>query len=141
MYTMSKIILVFFIIELNILQNFAGGCFLAPKLEVYIIHYLPPNSEPLKLHCASKDNDLGNHTMYDANQEFHWRFCENIIPNTLFFCHLWWGSKDIAFDAFRSKLIEDDIDTYYWIAMSDGIYFSYDDKFPNYLMKKYDWNG
>ncbi|KAI3458905.1 hypothetical protein Pfo_015568 [Paulownia fortunei] len=136
-YTMIKILLLFLFVEVNILQEFVAGCFLTLKHDVHIKNYLPPNSAPLKLHCASKNDDLGYHTLY-TNQEFHWSFCENFFPNTLFFCHLWWGSKDKAFDSFKESTTKPSSQSY-WIAMSDGIYFFDNSYLP--VVKKYDWNN
>ncbi|KAK6137915.1 hypothetical protein DH2020_028341 [Rehmannia glutinosa] len=118
----------------------ASACFL-PRLKyyVYVINNLPPNStEPLKLHCASKDNDLGYHTL-TLNQNFNFNFCDNPFA-TVFFCHLWWGNKNKAFDAYsarwnRNPCIEHHC---YWATKSDGIYFS-DAYPPDNLVKGYDW--
>ena len=90
---------------------------------VYVINNLPPNSAPLKLHCASKDDDLGYHTL-STNQDYHWSFCDDVIPKTLYFCHLWWGSKNQAFDAYKQTWVRPGSNQHYWVAKSDGIYFS-----------------
>ncbi|CAA0830055.1 Plant self-incompatibility protein S1 family [Striga hermonthica] len=76
-------------------------CFFTRKFTVHVTNKLPPKSDPLKLHCGSKDDDLGFHTL-SPNQSFSWGFCENFVPNTLFFCHIWWGyNKDIGFESFN----------------------------------------
>ncbi|PIN24465.1 hypothetical protein CDL12_02816 [Handroanthus impetiginosus] len=131
---MIKIFLLF--LEINILQLFVSGC--SPwtwKHEVHITRYLPPNSSSLKLHCASKNDDLGYHTL-SKNQDFHWSFCENIIPNTLFFCHL--GSKEKAFNAFKTKWTRRAESKHYWLAKSDVIYY-YDDLSQTTEIKRFDW--
>lgn len=53
---------------------------------------LPQNSPPLMVHCASKNDDLGNHTL-TFNQEFSWKFCENFFWNTLLHSEATWGKK------------------------------------------------
>ncbi|KAI3470518.1 hypothetical protein Pfo_027181 [Paulownia fortunei] len=135
---MMKILFLFFLIAFNIFQGFAHKCFLTWKRQVHVMNNLPSNSPPLKLHCASGDDDLGYHTLR-VNQDFNWTFCENFYPNTLFFCHLWWGSKQKTFDAFSSKWIGPDSKHHYWIAKSDGIYFSYSNN-PQSFTKKFSWN-
>ncbi|KAK4489713.1 hypothetical protein RD792_000347 [Penstemon davidsonii] len=90
----------------------------------------------LRLHCASGDDDLGFHTT-PVNFDFKWHFCDNFWGNTLFFCHLWWGSKNISFDVFKSSMDYDCGPDCYWEVKSDGIYFSVNP--TEYLEKKYSW--
>ncbi|KAI3470517.1 hypothetical protein Pfo_027180 [Paulownia fortunei] len=138
-YIMMKVLSLLFFVVFNIFQATAHKCFLTHKIEVHVINNLPSNSAPLTLHCASGDNDLGHHTLA-VNQDFNWSFCENIYyPNTLFFCHLWWGSKQRAFEVFNSKWVQPDSTQHYWLAKSDGIYFSYSNS-PQTFTKRYDWN-
>ncbi|KAL2459129.1 S-protein-like protein 1 [Forsythia ovata] len=114
----------------------ANSC-LTQAYKVSVLNGLPQGSSPLKLHCASGNDDLGFHTL-NINQDFSWKFCESIIQNTLFFCHLWWGSKNIAFDAFSSNSIEDCPEgVCLWVAKSDGIYFRFN--VIGQLEKKYSW--
>ncbi|KAL6527146.1 hypothetical protein OROGR_016236 [Orobanche gracilis] len=95
-------------------------CFFTPKGAVRIINGLPENSPPLKIHCASGDDDLGFHDL-GVNQDFKWSFCQNMVTNTLFFCHLWWGSKNRAFVAYDSRCTSI-CSKCTWTAKSDGIY-------------------
>lgn len=104
---------------------------------IHVVNNLPPKSAPLTVHCASGDNDLGTHTL-SVNQAFTWGFCESFVSQTLFFCHLWWGSKDIAFNVFTPELSKRCDEHCYWAAKSDGIYFSGSYP-PGKLEKKYDW--
>lgn len=138
---MKNFLLLFLLVEISILGDFFvdGICIFTAKHRVHVLSNLPPDSEPLKIHCASGDDDLGIHILY-PNQDYTWKFCLNFIPNTLFFCHLWWGSKDRAFEVFREKLNKVPKDQSWWIAKSDGIYFS-DTEQPTELKKKYDWNN
>lgn len=115
-----------------------------PKVyEVKILNEIHPSYVPMKIHCASRDDDLGNHTLlYLTN--FIWHFRPAVIGSTLFFCHFWWGKKEAVFDVFSekwSKICETpDQNLCLWVARIDGIYFTnnlyYEDKD---LVKKYTW--
>lgn len=118
---MKKIMLLFLIVESSILQHFVNGCFMTAKEHIYVVNNLLPNSAPLKLHCASGDNDLENHILY-PDQDFHWSFCANILPTTLFFCHLWWGSKEKAFDVYNEKFFLKTTNYWWWVVKNDGYY-------------------
>lgn len=124
----------------NLLQTMAESklnCRITDKYEVHVVNNLPSN---LRLHCASGDNDLGHHIL-GRNTDFHWEFCESYLGNTLFFCHLFWGSKDIAFDVFRSQdKRRCPRGACFYAAKPDGIYFSgyYP---PRALEKIYDWKN
>ncbi|KAL3649783.1 hypothetical protein CASFOL_006186 [Castilleja foliolosa] len=121
-------------------------CFFTPKFDVDIANKLPSNSAPLKLHCASKNNDLGYHIL-PINDQFNINFCRNVGMSTLFFCHLWWGSKDLGFRAFDRKTMgfcDEDKGICYWEVRDDGLYYI---KFTppasgktNYFVKYRDWN-
>ncbi|GER28946.1 plant self-incompatibility protein S1 family [Striga asiatica] len=93
------------------------GCF-TDEYEVHLINRLP--YPRLKFHCASGDNELGYHKVV-PNFDFHWKFCENIWKKTLYFCHLWWEDKEIAFDIFTSKHSNRcRISECFWEARKDG---------------------
>ncbi|KAL7124374.1 hypothetical protein ABFS83_14G044400 [Erythranthe nasuta] len=108
------------------------------KTDVHIYNDLPKNSKSLLLHCASKNDDLGNHTLYPG-QEFSWSFRTNIVSTTLFFCHFWWGSKQSAFDVFDSNwYFTYDINNY--MVKEDGFYFSNDgDDHEKGVRKRSSW--
>lgn len=113
----------------------AAFCVLTARYEVQVFNELSPTSSPLLLHCASRNDDIGQHILY-ANQNLKWHFCGRLFGRTLFFCHLWWGSKYQAFDVFNSgwaNFCFHGICT--WEAKSDGIYFQYESG----LKKIYDW--
>lgn len=137
---MKKLLLLFVIVELSILQECLGGklCFLTQKNHVHIVNNLTSNSQPLKIHCASGDNDLGHHDLYPG-QKYEWGFCPNLGPNTLFFCHFWWGSKNKAFEVYNQKKMKKSNRQSWWKAEDDGIYFC-NGKTSSVYMKKYDWN-
>ncbi|GFP98292.1 hypothetical protein PHJA_001973100 [Phtheirospermum japonicum] len=135
-------IILFLLLCASLLQVLAlekRRCIFTYEYAVHVINKLPPNSAPLKLHCASKDDDLGNHTL-PINQDYNWSFCNNIIYDTLFFCRLRWESKEKAFDVFESKW-RSKCDTLYcyWMAKDDGIYFSKVDDLRSFT-KEYDWD-
>ncbi|GFQ03564.1 hypothetical protein PHJA_002500200 [Phtheirospermum japonicum] len=97
---------------------------------------LPPNSQPLGLHCQSKNDDLGYHIL-PINQFFYWTFCESFT--TLFHCHLYWGSQERNFDAYVEDIFKVTKKAYYWSARNDGIYFS-NTNITSYFARKYAWN-
>lgn len=138
-HIIMKNILNFLILSTFILQTMAKHCIFSHEYEVHIVNYLPPGSKPLLLHCASGDDDLGNHALSALNQEFYWSFCESLFHRTLFFCHLRWGSKHIAFDVYRSvwrDRCSSRVCT--WAAMTDGIYFSGDNPIQT-MEQVYSW--
>lgn len=114
------------------------NCFLNPTYTVYIGNKLPANSAPLTVRCQSKDDDLGNHTI-PVGKNYNWSFCNTFLGSTLFFCHFYWGSKEVVFDAFNRTLVSICADQKcYWEAEAVGIFF---DGFypPKKLIKQYDW--
>lgn len=117
--TMKSIL--FICIVLLIPQEFVSGCFLTKKQRVYVLNKLPSNSPLLRVHCASGDNDLGYHMLH-RNDEFSWSFCDSL--STLFFCHLWWGSKNVAFVAYKFSFGADyDRVQTYWRTTEAGVIF------------------
>lgn len=135
---MKNFILLFLFIYIHH-QEFAAGCFLNDKRIVYVHNDLPKNTPSLKLHCWSKNDDLGLHTLA-LGQQYSWSFCSNFFPTTLFTCQLWWGSKNnAAFDAYKEKFVRSSHYLHHWIAKTDGIYYS-DYRYPSYTEKRYDWS-
>src|ERR1044072_9890497 len=66
-----------------------------PTIKVAIFNYLvqPPSNLNLTLHCKSKDNDLGFHTLAIGNSfEFH--FHKIPFGTTLFFCSFTWPEQN-----------------------------------------------
>ncbi|KAI3469942.1 hypothetical protein Pfo_026605 [Paulownia fortunei] len=102
----------------------ARSCFFTDEYVVHVANNLYAYSKPMVVHCASADDDLGNHTL-SYQKDFNWSFCEQLFHRTLFFCHIWWGSKSVAFDVFTSKNRRACTShVCYWEAQHDGIYFS-----------------
>ncbi|KAL3622634.1 hypothetical protein CASFOL_034045 [Castilleja foliolosa] len=135
-----QVLLLFSIISFQAVD--ARNC-LTPtyKYTIFVANALPQNSPPLYLHCASGDKELGNHTL-TAGQNFNFDFC--IGFKTLYFCHLWWNGKNIAFDVFNNKVDEKCVPTLsdgnkcYFEGRSDGIYFA-NDYPPKDFTKQYSW--
>nr|GLL17486.1 uncharacterized protein LOC109172157 [Ipomoea trifida] len=102
---------------------------------VYIYNQLPQESDIFKLHCFSKDDDLGYHDVSRANSPFMWSFIENYWGTTMFACHFWWGSKDQAFEVYGgaihpkmdpTKWRKFHAGLYYYFVRSDGFYLSHE---------------
>lgn len=132
---MKKILLFFLVVEALFLQDqfVCGRCFLSHKHYVSVVNNLP---NPIRYHCASKDDDFGYKTL-NVDQSFRWSFCPNFFPNTLYFCHLWWGQKDQAFEVYNELKFDKKTTDFRWIAKTDGIYLSNQTRTPQ---KMYNWN-
>ncbi|KAL7109392.1 hypothetical protein ACP275_06G172900 [Erythranthe tilingii] len=75
--------------------------FVSLRVEVHLVNKLPPNFVPMTVHCMSKDDDLGNHTV-TINQEFNFHFC--VVPfRTLFTCDVTWDKRTASFQAYNVK--------------------------------------
>ena len=85
---------------------------------------LPSSESSLRLHCKSKDNDLGFHTL-GLNQVYKWSFNVNFWASTLFWCNFWWDGKYAAFHVFDSKIWGSmgETDIYSYEVRADGFYF------------------
>lgn len=95
------------------------------SLRVQITNNLAKNSPTFGLHCKSKDNDLGYHTL-GLNQSYAWNFHENFWGTTLFWCNFWWGNnKHIGYTVFDNHIwgTIGDTQTYFYQARVDGLYF------------------
>lgn len=127
---MIKYLLLCFILSAYLFHE-GKSCFFLNRFDVHIRSNLPSNSEPLLVHCESKDDDLGNHTL-TTDQEFHFHFCERPFT-TLFHCHLQWGKKGNSFEAYNAKWHGNPChgSDCVWVAKTDGIYLGID--------KRYDW--
>ncbi|EYU39663.1 hypothetical protein MIMGU_mgv1a024833mg, partial [Erythranthe guttata] len=106
---------------------------------VQVVNSLP--FPDLTLRCASIAIDLGYYNI-TKNSNFHWKFC--YIEVTLFFCHLTWGDKNVAFDAYTSKNRDQCLrGMCNWEARPDGIYFAggIPPVSPVNFKKMYDWKN
>lgn len=89
------------------------------------------------MHCASKDDDLGNHLL-KQHEDLHWHFCQDVFSYTKFSCDFQWGDKKKKFDVFQHNLAKicAHKKVCSWTVKSDGFYFSADKPEHN---KKYTW--
>lgn len=88
--------------------------------EVYIFSDLSNETRPLAVHCRSKDDDLGNHTLR-SGQEFDWHFRTNFLGTTLYSCDFVWGLKKkgmVVFDAQWVGIFH----TYNYVVRPEGFY-------------------
>ncbi|KAI3462008.1 hypothetical protein Pfo_018671 [Paulownia fortunei] len=130
--------------EAQTVDNFPIRVSPGQKFSIYIINYLPKNSSTLYAYCASKDNDLGTHSL-DVGGYFHFDVRMNLFETTLFYCRFQSASKLKMCDVFNRKLAgnceTDDVDggnKCVWSVKEDGIYIS--NLFPPTNSKKiYDW--
>ncbi|GER48946.1 plant self-incompatibility protein S1 family [Striga asiatica] len=77
------------------------SCFFTTEIHVTFVNNLPQNSKPLFVQCASKDDDLGNHTLA-YNESWGFKFC--VIPfATLFYCNLNWGELFMSLHAYDAN--------------------------------------
>lgn len=113
------------------------NCIFTRRFEVHVVNMLP-NSPPMTVHCKSRDDDLGEHTVVYW-QDYNFHFCTKLIF-TLFWCRIKWQSKNIAFDVFSGKWFPNRCATgiCYWAAKEDGIYFA-DELPPNLPEKVHPW--
>nr|XP_009775487.1 PREDICTED: uncharacterized protein LOC104225406 [Nicotiana sylvestris] len=95
---------------------------------VSIINNLKNSPVPLKIHCQSKNDDLGYHNLtYD--QHFDFEFEENFFHTTLFFCHFWWPPKENSLNVFNdaNRCIKHGpfhTHTCIWLVNLDGFYLN-----------------
>lgn len=125
--------LLFTFVLCNILPIAYGGESVTPQYEVRVLNYINPHS-PMRIHCASGDDELGYHTLY-YDQSFHWHFRGNLFGRTLFFCRFWWNNKQKAFHVFDKDLHKscfnttsgddhDPLNLCSWVVKADGFYFT-----------------
>ncbi|GFP91874.1 hypothetical protein PHJA_001331600 [Phtheirospermum japonicum] len=90
-----------FLLSTNLFHG-TNSCFLRPKFHVGFYNRLPANiPKPLFVHCKSKDDNLGNHTLMPG-QSWGFSFCDKFL-STLFICELHWNglyrNNIVAFNA------------------------------------------
>lgn len=94
------------------------------KIHVNITNRLQTSNPPLGLHCKSKDDDLGYHTLA-LNQFYTWAFHDNFWDTTLFWCNFWYKGKHAGFVVYsRHVRCDGESDTCYYEARPDGFYLS-----------------
>lgn len=70
-------------------------------VSVHVYNNLEPGLN-LDVHCKSKDDDLGLHTV-PFNESFQWKFTVNARQTTLFFCGLTWRDGSGIYDIYVAK--------------------------------------
>lgn len=124
-------------------------CGLHKKMTVHIMNGLPDNADPLSFRCQSFDDDLGYHTLR-VGEEFHWKFRNNFIYKTLFFCTFHWKDMSRRIDVYNDWKLFPDCDKWYkshsgtncyWMVKEDGFYSSTHKQDPKSRdgKKIYDW--
>lgn len=103
-------------------------CFAIPfeQWTVQVVNNMK-SGQPLFLHCKSKDDDLGVHKLR-AGQQFSWKFRENIVQSTLFWCYMRSNHGHIAGEVFWTNSIYAWLSyrcgnqTCVWSVRDDGLY-------------------
>ncbi|PRQ36892.1 putative plant self-incompatibility S1 [Rosa chinensis] len=107
---------------------------------VHVVNGFSRNDEPLIVHCKSKNDDLGDHTLW-INQEFRWYFGLNFWFTTLFYCNFKWDSQEKHIDVFNtpdeSPLECMENEECFWKVTEDGFFVSVDN--INWV-KKLNWH-
>ncbi|KAL8058896.1 hypothetical protein ABFX02_03G051900 [Erythranthe guttata] len=88
--------------------NILEACFFTTEFTVQIIADPSLGAKlPLTIHCSSGNEDLGIHKLYGdytahGYRSFGWKFCENLIGNSVYTCDFHWHKKKIRFQVFNS---------------------------------------
>ncbi|XP_073130780.1 S-protein homolog 5-like [Henckelia pumila] len=109
--------------------------------EVHVVNNLTNGAVPLRIHCASGNTELGNHTLYPKGN-FHWSFRMNYWFSTMFFCRFHWGARNRAFEVFNKHLAANCEGPYekelgnicYWSVQEDGFWIGYANPPPELLL-------
>ena len=129
-YTLFLFIAFSLLFQATSLPNFPPSkCFIR-KFNVYIVSHLPSNSPPLKIHCFSKDDDLGYHDLA-PNVEYNFTFGTNPFA-TMFACRFRWNGKNKAFHIYDANWDEDTKrcipdtkhEVCYYVVQPEGFYFT-----------------
>lgn len=113
------------------------------KVKVYVMNALPPNSDPLIVHCESMGGDFS----LSGGRSFTWRFSPGYFATT-FYCEFWWNSKIRNVKVFSylephqcERLEPKYSNICYWQAREDGIYFNNknDTVFASSWQNKFPW--
>ncbi|KAF3623593.1 hypothetical protein FXO38_30668 [Capsicum annuum] len=121
---LSLIYIFFLVLSISSVES----CILQNEMQIHIINRLPPNSPQLKLHCASKGNDLGER-LPAIDEDINWSVCEGFFFNEVYFCKFWWGTKEKGLQVYNDPFycVEDSddynhVDNCKWEVRKDGFY-------------------
>ncbi|KAF3457602.1 hypothetical protein FNV43_RR02260 [Rhamnella rubrinervis] len=114
---------------------------ISPKKTIVRIYNKLGDGLNLTIHCKSKDDDLGVHTIA-YNSYYYWKFRVNFFGRTLFFCGLNWTDAWGVFDIYKAHR-----DMYRcptrcnWEAHTDSVHGlrQGDNRCPN--GKRYKWSS
>ncbi|KAL6517351.1 hypothetical protein OROMI_033052 [Orobanche minor] len=105
----SFICFLILLLVFNFCHETEGKIHFMSKHTIRIYSSLPTNSPQLILHCFSKDDDFGNHTLSHGSV-FGWHFRVNMFGTTKYRCDFWWGKKAKRIAVFYGVW---DIDSYH----------------------------
>ena len=106
---------------------------------VHIVNGFYSNDKPLNIHCKSKDDDLGDHSLWNG-QESRFHFGLNFWHSTLFSCDMTWGTQQKHINVFdtpaETPLACMENEECFWLVTEDGFFISTDNK--NWI-RQLDW--
>ncbi|KAG5589225.1 hypothetical protein H5410_039739 [Solanum commersonii] len=74
-----------------------------PTINEIFINNISRSTPPLDVHCLSRDDDLGVHTL-EPGDKYDFSFHENFLSTTHFYCKLKWGRNSSIFDDYAIYL-------------------------------------
>uniref|UniRef100_A0A7N1A2F1 S-protein homolog n=1 Tax=Kalanchoe fedtschenkoi TaxID=63787 RepID=A0A7N1A2F1_KALFE len=81
----------------------AHGCsIIFTKLYLTVENQMEKPATAIKIHCKSKDNDMGEHTLWNG-MHTTFSFRRNVFGKTYFWCDVFSNNKWEVFDAFVDK--------------------------------------
>ncbi|CAN0870921.1 S-protein homolog 74 [Linum grandiflorum] len=92
--------------------------------EVHVVNELKDDKKAMRVHCKSKDEDLGVHDV-PAGSEYQWRIKNTDAKATPYTCGVSANDKEIVFKAYfedAELLRRVNENNSYWVVKDDGIY-------------------
>uniref|UniRef100_A0A7N0V837 S-protein homolog n=1 Tax=Kalanchoe fedtschenkoi TaxID=63787 RepID=A0A7N0V837_KALFE len=71
-----------------------------PKFYLSVENQMDKPATAIKVHCKSKDNDLGEHTLWNGMQT-SFSFRPQVFGKTFFWCDVFWNDRWVVFDAYN----------------------------------------
>uniref|UniRef100_A0A516IJJ9 S-protein homolog n=1 Tax=Turnera subulata TaxID=218843 RepID=A0A516IJJ9_9ROSI len=138
MSLLSMLIIIPFLASANSSLNFDP---FGNRYRVHVINGFSSNDQPMFIHCWSRNDDLGNHTLYIGG-DFNFGFRLRIIPPpTHFYCDFKRGADHLTevtvFDEDEVLGLCNDTHKCYWRGQDDGLFFSNDN---SSYSKRYLWD-
>lgn len=116
-FDLISLLLLVIILEFEASEAYRIG---NPKTTVEIINNLYTVKENMTLHCKSKDDDLGFHTIMHWDS-YQFSFHPNIFLTTLYFCSFTWHKEPFLhyFDIYKET--RDGVGNFWsWRVYEDG---------------------